>query len=80
VSVNYATKDGTAKVSDNDYVATSGQLLFAKGETTKTISVTIKGDTKKEGKENFYVDLFNAQNATLADAEASGVILNDDRR
>ena len=80
VRVEYATSDGRAKTSDNDYVAARGQLVFALGESTKTISVVIKGDTKKERDESFYVDLFNADNASIADARARGRIQNDDRR
>src|SRR5262249_4464561 len=48
VTVSYATADGTAKASDSDYVATSGTLTFAPGETCKTITVQVKGDKKKE--------------------------------
>src|SRR3989441_8920247 len=38
-SANFATADGTATVADSDYVANSGTLSFAAGETTKTITV-----------------------------------------
>ena len=36
VSVNYATANGTAK-SGSDYGAASGKLIFAPGETVKTV-------------------------------------------
>jgi hypothetical protein len=42
VSVNYITTDGTATVADSDYVAQSGTLDFALGETTKQIIVQVK--------------------------------------
>src|SRR5207247_9664349 len=48
VRVNYATADGTATTADNDYVATSGTLTFGPDETSKSISVTVNGDTKFE--------------------------------
>ncbi len=81
VTVKYATQDGTAKVSDNDYVAASGTLTFAPGETTKTINVVIKGDKRKESNEYFSVVLSGASsNAQIANAIAWGDILDDDRR
>jgi hypothetical protein len=36
VKLSFPTVDGTAKTSDNDYVAQTGKLTFAPGETTKT--------------------------------------------
>jgi hypothetical protein len=49
--VNFATSDGTATVANSDYVATSNTLHFGGSENTKTISVTINGDTKVESNE-----------------------------
>jgi hypothetical protein len=79
VWVNFATANGTARVSDNDYVATSGTLHFAPGETTATISVVIKGDQKGEKNESFYVNLSSASNAVISDSRGIGTILDDDR-
>jgi subtilisin family serine protease len=78
VSVDYATQDISAKTSDNDYVATSGTLVFTAGQTTKTISVIISGDLKFEPNETFYVNLSNPINAVFGDPQAIGTILNDD--
>jgi Calx-beta domain/FG-GAP-like repeat len=79
LTVNYATADGTATVSDNDYVATSGTITFAPGETTKTITVVVKGDKKKEADEYFYLDLFgNSGNSLVTKSRGTGTILNDD--
>ncbi|HSC57453.1 MAG TPA: Calx-beta domain-containing protein, partial [Nitrospira sp.] len=79
VTVNYATHDNSATVADNDYVATSGTLTFAPGQTTKTFTVTIKGDKKKESDESFYVLLSGASsNALIDNAYGWGTILNDD--
>ncbi|HKB39796.1 MAG TPA: Calx-beta domain-containing protein [Gemmataceae bacterium] len=53
VTMSYRTVDGTAKTSDQGYVAKSGTLTFAPGETTKTITIEVKGDSKKEANETF---------------------------
>jgi hypothetical protein len=79
VTVKYATRNGAAKIGNNDYVAASGQLQFAPGELTKTIVVTIRGDTKREADEHFFVDLSDVSSAILADHTGRGTITNDDR-
>ena len=83
LSVNYGTKNGIATVGDGDYAATTGTLNFAGtvGET-KTISVSVNGDTKVELDETLLVDLSNVvasgRNVTLADSQGLGTIANDD--
>jgi Calx-beta domain/FG-GAP-like repeat len=79
VTVNFATADGTAKVSDNDYAATSGTLTFAPGQTMKTITVQVKGDKKKEPDEYFYLLLSDpSSDALISNGSALGWVLNDD--
>jgi hypothetical protein len=79
VTMSYRTVDGTAKTSDNDYVAKSGTLTFAPGETTKTIAIEVKGDSKRETNETFYLDLLgNSSNSLLVDGRGVGTIVNDD--
>jgi beta-glucanase (GH16 family) len=56
----------------------SGTLVFAAGETTKTISVQVAGDTAVEANEGFTVTLSAGSGATVGTATASGVITNDD--
>src|SRR5688572_10459867 len=48
VSVKFATSAGSARSADGDYAAASGTLKFAKGETTKTITVLVNGDATLE--------------------------------
>jgi hypothetical protein len=48
VTVNYATANGTA-TAGSDYVATSGTLTFPPGTVTRTISVTVNGDSAFDG-------------------------------
>jgi subtilisin family serine protease len=79
VSVRFATVNGTARSGRNgDYLATSGTLSFAPGETTKTVAVKINNDSIVEANETFTVQLSSAVNATIATAKATGTILDDD--
>jgi hypothetical protein len=80
VRVSFATANGTATTADNDYVAKSGTLVFAPGQTSKSISVVVKGDKKKEANETFFVNLSDAMNATIVGPQGVGEILNDDSR
>jgi hypothetical protein len=77
--MSFRTVDGTATTSDGDYVAKTGTLTFAPGETTKKITVEVKGDSKKEANETFYPDLFgNSSNSLFTKNRGLGTILNDD--
>ena len=81
VTVNYATANGTgssAAVAPDDYTLSSGSLTFTPGQTSKTISVTIIGDAVVEPNEAFFVNLSGATNATIADYQGVGTILDDD--
>jgi hypothetical protein len=79
VTISFRTANGTATTNDGDYVAKTGTLTFAPGETTKTITIEVKGDGKKEANETFTVELFGAgSNALLLDAVGLGTIVNDD--
>jgi Calx-beta domain/RTX calcium-binding nonapeptide repeat (4 copies) len=77
VTVAYATADGTANAGA-DYTASSGTLVFAAGQTSKTVAVPIVGDTAYEPDETFTLTLSNPVNATLGTATATGTITNTD--
>jgi len=77
VTVDYATANGTA-TAGSDYVATSGPLSFSPGTTTQTVTVTVNGDVLDEPNETFFVDLTNPSNATIADPQGIGTIVDDD--
>ena len=78
VTVNYATSNGTA-TAGQDYVANTGTITFAAGETSKTINVAINGDATVESDETFTVTLSNpSAGATIKIATATGTITNDD--
>ena len=77
--MSFATANGTAKTSDNDYVAKAGTITFMAGETTKTITIAVKSDSKKEANETFYLDLFgNTDALVFTKNRGLGTILNDD--
>jgi len=78
ITVKYATVDGSAITWGSDYAATSGTLTFDPGQTSKTIPVTVYGDTAVESDETFYVILSAPTNATIAQGRGVGTILNDD--
>ncbi len=77
VQVNYATADGTA-TQPADYTNTSGTLTFTAGQTTRTITVPVIGETVPEANETFFVNLSGATNATISDNQGLGTISNDD--
>jgi len=58
VSVDYATRDGTAKAYE-DYIPVKGTLVLYPCEDRAVIPVEIIGDTKPEPTEYFYLDIFN---------------------
>ena len=78
ITVNYATANGSA-TSIDDYIAASGSLVFAAGQTSKTVNVSVKGDKKRESYETFYLHLSDGAGAYLADSQGMGEIRNDDR-
>jgi len=78
ISIDYETKDGTAKTADNDYESTTGTLNIAEGETKGIITILIKGDTNVEEDETFTMILSNPNNAIIENSIATGTILNDD--
>jgi serralysin len=77
ISVHYATANGTS-AAGSDYQAKAGNLNFNPGETSKTISVAVMGDTRVETNERFVVNLSSPLRVTLADALGQGTITNDD--
>ncbi len=78
VSVNYATAPGTA-TAGVDYTSVNGTLNFTVGgPNTQTIIVPIIGDLVTEGNETLTVNLSNATNAVITDAQGIGTITDND--
>jgi predicted extracellular nuclease len=78
VGFSVATANGSA-TAGSDYVALSlaGQSIAA-GQTFKTFSVTINGDTAVEGNETFFLNVSSVSGATVGDGQGQGTINNDD--
>ncbi len=77
VTVGFATVNGTAS-GPGDFVATSGTVSFAAGETQRSVEVSIVRDLQDEADEAFEVALSSPSNATPGDATAAGLIHDDD--
>ena len=75
--VDFATVAGTA-TSGTDYQPMSGTLTFVKGETTKTVTVKINGDTLQESNETFTVKLSNNDVLGVNKGLGTGTIIDDD--
>ena len=76
VDVSYSTIDNTTEAGD--YTATNGQVSFAPNEQTKTINIGIIDDAIDEDNETLQVQLFGAQNASIADAIGEITITDND--
>ena len=64
-----------------DYMSVAGQLTFAPGQTTQTISVPVLGDLLDEGdlqNERFFVNLSTSSFASIADGQGLGMIIDND--
>jgi hypothetical protein len=77
VTVNYATSNLTATAgtgTGGDYTASSGTLTFTPGQTTKTLSITIRNDSVVETPvtESFRVTLSSAVNAIIGTSSNGG--------
>ncbi|MGB3694942.1 MAG: Calx-beta domain-containing protein, partial [Spirulinaceae cyanobacterium] len=77
ITLDFTTTDGTAVVGE-DYEATNGTITFAPGETSKTITVPVIGDSVDEIDETFNVTLSNPTNGTITDSEGVATIVDND--
>ena len=77
VRVDYETRDGTAKAGE-DYVATSGTLVFDEGDREGYVWVEIIDDDHDEDTETMTVVLSNPVRTELLDATGNGRIRNTD--
>lgn len=78
VKVDYRTDDGTATQAGQDYVATSGTLVFPPGMLSKQFEVTIVDDSYGEFTEYLILTLSNPQNAALGVPNVADLTIFDD--
>ncbi|HKP72616.1 MAG TPA: Calx-beta domain-containing protein, partial [Pyrinomonadaceae bacterium] len=77
VTINYATSNSQAS-SPTDFSAVSGTLTFTPGETVKTITVPVNGDTQIERDEVMFIALTQPVNVFPLKIFGTGTIVNDD--
>ncbi|MFN8233395.1 MAG: Calx-beta domain-containing protein [Actinomycetota bacterium] len=77
ITVDFSTADGTAGAG-SDYTTATGTLSFAPGMLTRSIDVSVSGDTTFEADEDATVAVTNEVNAVVADGTATLTIANDD--
>lgn len=75
VTIQYGTQEGSAR--DGDFSPRSGSVTFNPGETSKTVSVSIKNDAVYEGAEQFTVKLSAPTNAVLVKDTGEATIHDD---
>lgn len=91
VTVTYSVSNYTGAqykaTAGEDFAAATGSVVFAPGQTSATIPVTVYGDTDYEPDETVYVELTSAIGAlivrTATDGQLAGqsnLILNNDDR
>jgi hypothetical protein len=82
VSVGYSTamlSTGLLATPGEDYTTTTGTVTFpAETAAPQPASVPILGDQDHEWNEAFQVNLGNPANATIADGQALGTIIDDE--
>jgi len=77
ISVLASTQAGTA-TGDVDFVAGSITLTFEPGRVAQTVTVFVRGDSVVEGNEQFFLNLSNPVNATIADGQGVATIVDDE--
>ncbi|MEO8428176.1 MAG: Calx-beta domain-containing protein, partial [Verrucomicrobiota bacterium] len=77
ITVRYATIEDTAQ-EKSDYIGATGVLTFPPGVTAQNVVVQVNGDTEDESDEQFFLTLSSPENASLARAQATASILDND--
>ena len=77
ITVNYATVDGTA-TSGKDYTSNSGQLTFAPGESSKSITLETIDNELDEDNRGLTVRFDNPSNAELSFTTLNVLLLDED--
>ncbi|MEP7302521.1 MAG: Calx-beta domain-containing protein [Caldimonas sp.] len=78
VSFSYNNSNETA-ANGSDYVAQSGTLTFAPGQTVLTLDIPLIGDSLLEATQAFTLNLFSPVNSTIATPFARAIIVDNDQ-
>ena len=78
ISADGSAVGGSACGAGIDFVADSGMITIAPGDSTATLTIFACGETDMETDESFFVDLLNPSNAVLLDPQGRGTITDDD--
>ena len=76
VTVDFTFSDGTA-VNGTDYNGVPGTLTILQGSTTGVITATAISNQINTGNLNFFLNLTNPVNASIASSQVVGVIVDD---
>ena len=77
ISVDYTTVAATAQ-ANKDFTPLAGTLSMDAGQNSAYIDITVTGDSLRQADQQFYVQLSNPKNCTLAVPKATGTIVNAD--
>ena len=77
-TVAYATADGTATAGADYTAVPATTVTFVAGQTSKTVTVNVIGDTADEPRETFSVNLSSPTGATISDATGVATVVDDD--
>jgi hypothetical protein len=79
ITIGYVTQDGSA-IAGQDYIAASGQVVFAAGEVVKYVPLTVKANGVQPSDRVFYLVINGAGQQVIAgDSEGEIVIFGGDR-
>jgi hypothetical protein len=78
VTFGAATASDTATAGSDFVASTQSGLTIPAGQLTRTVSVTLNGDTGVEANEAFVLNLTAATNASILDGQGIATVLNDD--
>ena len=73
-----AVEEELAAVGRKDYIPAAGELVFAPGETSKMVEITIRGDLIDEFDERIALLLFDARGAAMGDRMTVVTIVDND--
>lgn len=77
-SVTVSTTGGTATAGSDFTTLASTLVTFAAGERTKTVTVSVSGDTSPEANETFGLNVSSPVGTTISDNSGTATIVNDD--